>query len=63
MQAGVFEFDVKRRFNREFRLTRIPHTETRRGGGLGGGYTPAAAVSQGRRWGAAAQRSSPDRHL
>lgn len=44
MQAGVFDVDVKRSFHREFRLTRIPHTQTLRGsggggGGLGGGYT------------------------
>lgn len=51
MQAGVFEFDVKRSFHREFRLTRIPHTQTRRGGGggLGGGNTAAVAVSPDRR--------------
>lgn len=49
MQAGVFEFDVKRSFHREFRLTRIPHTQTRRGGGggLGGGNTAVVAVSPG----------------
>lgn len=49
MQAGVSEFDVKRSFSREFRLTRIPHTQTRRGGGLGGGYTPEAAAPPRRR--------------
>lgn len=53
MQAGVFDFDLKRSFSREFRLTRIPHTQTRSGVGRGGGYTPRPAGPPASRWRAA----------
>lgn len=53
MQAGVFEFAVKRSFCREFRLTRIPHTQTQSGVGRGGGYPPGAVAPPEARWRAA----------
>lgn len=53
MQAGVFEFDVKRSFSLEFRLTRIPHTQTQSGVGRGGGYPPGTVAPPEDRWRAA----------
>lgn len=40
-------------FSREFRLTRIPHTQTQSGVGRGGGYPPGTVAPPEGRWSAA----------